>query len=225
MKNKTKNSILVGLFVIAFLVSVVAIFRKNIQIMNVSIPLIFVSLIIMYIGSVKKPNIYFVAYLFLSLISESLFLFKEKYFFYVLLTTGISQIILIAFIISFKHLKYATALFYFVATVIFYLIIYKYVIETPSNIMLIIVGLINSVLASFAMVNHLRKMYLANYLLFLGVAFKVLNYAMASLDLFNSNANIYPFIIDIISYFFICRSFIARVNRLPKKRRLTTYKE
>lgn len=173
----------------------------------------------MYIGSVKKPNIYFTIYLFLSLISETLFLFKEKYFFYVLLTSSIAQLILIGFILSYKHLRHSTALFYIIATIIFYFIIYKYVIDIPKSGMLITNGLINAALASFAMANHLRKMYLANYLLFLGAAFKVLNYAITSIDLFGAYMNIYASTTDIISYFFICRSFIARVNRLPRRKK------
>lgn len=222
MKKRTKNAIFLGLFTISFVANIIGIIAQNNKIVSIAIPSIFISLIVMYIGSVKKPNTYFMIYLLLSLTSETLFLFKESYFFYVLLTSTIAQIILIAFIISFKHLRYSETLFYLVATIIFYFVIYTYVIKMPKNIMLIVNGLINAILAAVAMSNYLRKMYLANYLLFLGIAFKVLNYAIASIDLFDVNANIYASITDIISYFFICRSFIIRVNR-PRKRKKYNY--
>lgn len=215
-----KNIILiVGFFILTLIACLVGVSTNNTQVVNVAIPLFFVSLITMYIGLVKKVDIYFLLYLILLLISETLFLYKKEYFNYIILSSTISQIILIYFIISFKHISYKTAIPYSLVTFLGYFVIYIYVLDVDvnSSSIVLLYGIVNAVLVGFTMANHLRKMYLANYLLFLGVAFGVLNNAIMSLDIKGVNSNILALVTNIITHASICLSFITRVNRPAKK--------
>lgn len=217
-----KSQILsIGLFTISFILAIFSTITKNLDGIFISTPLIFISLIILYITLVKKVNKYFVLYLVIILFAELLFLFKEKFFFHALILFVISQIILVMFVISFKHIKYIRVLYAFIPTAIFYLIVYYYTIDSSQkNSLFVIFGLANSILISFVMVNYLIKMYLANYLLLLGAAFLVLNNAIVSIDIFNTNTNVFALLTNVVSDIFICASFIVRVNKPKKEKRI-----
>lgn len=213
-----KSQILsISLFTISFIWTIFSTITKNLDEIFISTPLIFISLIILYITFVEKVNRYFVLYLVIILFAELLFLYKEKYFFHSLILFVISQIILVIFVISFKHIRYLRVLYSFIPIAIFYLVVYYYTVDSSQkNSIFVIFGLANSILISFVMVNYLRKMYWANYLLLLGAAFLVLNNAIVSIDIFNTNTNIFALLTNVISDLFICASFIVRVNN-PKK--------
>lgn len=210
----------ISLFFISFILVIISTVTKSLEAIYVSTPLVFISLIILYITIVKRVNKYFILYLITVFIAEVLFLFKENFLLHSLSLFIISQIILIGFVISFKHIKYLAVLYYFIPTVVFYTVVCHYAVDSSEkNFLFVILGFVNSILVSGIMVNYLRKMYWANYFLFLGAAFLVLNNAIVSLDIFNSNTNIFALLTNVISDLFICISFIVRVNSPAKKNR------
>lgn len=215
--KKKKYIFFGGLFSLAFIINIIGVLIKSTPITSVTTPLVFISLILLYVGTVNKINFYVVLLLFFCLLSEIFFIFKGEYFIYTLLASITWQIIVIYFIFSFKHIKYKDILPYFIPTIIGYFILYGFVInELQKSIVFIIFIWVNSILVSSTMANYLKKMYWANYLLFLGIAFKVLSYAITSIDIFNARSNVFSLLTNVISDLFICVSFIVRVNK-PKK--------
>lgn len=220
IKNQRRASLIVlVLFILAILVNIFGIFTNTYSLIYISTPLIFSFLLAIYVVSVKKDKLsrLFVVHLIFVFLAELLFVFKEKYFLYTLLCSIISQIILIFFIIKFRHIKYKDMLYYFAITFASYYIIYTYVLDVESSVMIVIYGIVNSLLTAFALVNYLKKMYMANYLLWLGVATGVLNNGLISLNIFEMEMNILVLLTNVISHYLICKSFIVRANKLPPK--------
>lgn len=219
MLNNNKEILLNTLFSLLVVANIVGVLLNETVVTPVLTPLIFAFLLILYVGLAKKTDKYFIAHLILILIAEILIVIDDKFLFYAVFTSIIAQILLVKLIIGFKHLRYRDAIIYFLVTFIGYIVIYFYVLGVKTDTIIILYGLVNSLVTALSLVNYLRKMYMANYLLFLGVAFWVLNNAIVSLNIFDTNGNVLGLITNIITHFFICRSFIVRTNRLPKRLR------
>lgn len=218
--NKKQNTIyFTGILILIIIMNIIGIITKNSAIVSISTPLVYVMFIVTYVMSVKQINKLALSYQTAILIAEILNLFNEQYFLYVAIFYLIGQVALIVFIIKLKHIKVSDILVYFVLLLICFAVVNNYILSAIKgySILILVYGLTVCIVTSLALTNYLRKMYMGNFLLWLGVAFALLNTAILSLDLFNSSTNILVFILNIISNYLICYSFISRVNRLPKK--------
>lgn len=216
IKNR-KTFFWVGVFLLAVIVHLFGIIIGNAFLVSVAVPVTFLSLVLMYVFLAKKVEVYPLIHLILMAVAEILLLFKDVFFVHALIISIIAQLILVKLIISYKHVKYLNAVVYFLLTSLGYIVIYIYMINIDTRDFVLLYGLVNSLVVSLGMANYLRKMYWANYLLFLGVAFWVLNNAMLSLNIFNINSNVFVVVTNAITHFCICLSFIVRVNKLPNK--------
>lgn len=211
--NMNKQTIFTGLFILSAIIGLLGISYENFQVLFVITPVIFLLLIIIYVGIVKKINYLFLTYLFLVAIGEVLMLFDKKYFLYAINTSVLSQCILIYFIFTYKHIRLKSVLVYFTITEFCYILLGNQVLSIEKHYMIIIYGIVNAFLTALSLDNYIKKMYMANYLLWLGVSFGVLNNAIISLDVFGYSLNIYAFMTNVISHYLICKSFVLRTNR------------
>lgn len=223
LNKKQKIAVIIGVFLLAVLMNIIGIFLKNENILFVFRPLILGSLMLLYYNSVKKVNVLFLSCQFAGLIGDFLMLFKQDFFTYAVLCYIISQTLLILIILRFKHVKLTTTVIYFAFSFFCFIIIYLFVLEYLKGYVILVMafGISISVLTALSIVNYLNKMYMANYLLFLGLAFGVLSTVLMSLDIFNSSnfyTNIFIFTLNVIMHYLVCRSFITREDKTPNKK-------
>lgn len=216
---KRKEILLISLFVLSVIASIIGVLMQNESITNTAVVVEFSLLVLMYVVLVKKINYWVVVHLVLMLLAE-LFLLYKGMFLFSMMMSAIAQIVLIKLIIDLKHIKFYDSVFYFLVTVLGYIVIYVKVLDVRVGYGIVFYGVTNALVVALGMANHLKKMYLANYLLFLGVAFWVLNNAILSLNVFDVHSNIFGLITNSITHFCITYSFVVRVNRLPKKKRI-----
>lgn len=207
-----------GLLLFAVLLNITGVTIGDSLLVVVSIPLIFVFLILLYVFSVKKVNLLLLGYQFSILIAEVLYLFKEKYFTLVIVFYTVAQFILVISILNLKHIKLKNSLFYFLLLFFSFVFVYLFVLDIKEgSLFVIIYGFSVCLMVALATANYLKKMYMANYLLFLGAAFVVLSNAIMSLFVFEATTNIPILITNVTAHSFICVSFIVRNDRvLPK---------
>lgn len=211
--NLNKETVLIGMFFVTVILGLLGISEKNLQLTHVVTPALFISLIIMYAETAKQVKPLFLLYLVFILIAEVLMLFEGKFINYALFISVVSQLILVFFIFGYKHIRFKSVLTFFITTFVSYVFLYAQVANAEFTFMVVVYGLINAFLTALALDNYISKMYMANYLLWLGVSFGVLNSAIISIDVYGSSLNIYAFITNIITHYLICRSFIIRKEK------------
>lgn len=223
LSKKQKTIAFTGLYLFVVLMNAIGVLLQNEIILFVFRPLIFGSLMLLYFFSVKKVNILFLLCQFLGLTGDFLMLFKEDFFVYAVLLYIISQILLSSIIIKFKHVKLASTIFYFAFAFFCFIVVYLFVLEylRSYTVLLMAFGVSISLLTALSFVNYLNKMYMANYLLFLGLAIGAISVVLMSLDIFGSSnfsTNLPIFTMNAIMHYLICRSFIIREDKTPNKK-------
>lgn len=223
MEKNKKTFLLMGIFIISVILHITGILVKNVNLINSATILTFSSLCLIYVVLAKRINLWVLAHLLLILIAELLLLF-ERNLSYAMALSIIAQIILVKLIIGLKYIRFSSSAIYFLVTILGYSVIYLYVINIEVGWVILIYGLVNSLVVSLGMANYLKKMYWANYLLFLGVAFWVLSNAFLSLNLFSFKVNIFVSVTNALTHFFICISFVIRTDKLSPKKGVLKYK-
>lgn len=213
-----KETILLSICFFTAIVGLLVITTGSYESAFIVIPLVFLSLIMLYVGSVKRTQLYVLIYLFLVVLAETLLLFKKEYLHLAMISSILSQLILVYYIITYRNIKIKSALLYFMAIIISYTVLYYYVINIEKHFLYVIFGYTNAILTSLALDNYINKMRMPNYLLWLGISFGVLDNIIMSLDIYNSHLNVYSFVVNVISHYLICRSFILREKRMSRLR-------
>lgn len=182
----------------------------------ISKPFLMVTLVIVYLVSVKKANFWFVSALFFSFWGDVLLLFKEQFFVLGLASFLIAHILYIKIVstyikkISFKKVVLASLPFVVVLCLLLFLIKDNL---GEIKIPVIIYGLVISCFGAFSLLNYQQEKNKANLGLFLGIVIFIISDSIIAINKFyvpTENYQLYIMITYILAQYLICKAVIAK---------------
>lgn len=191
-------------------------FNKNFEFQLFAKIFLPLTLLMMYVTSVKKEKrrILYIIMIFFIAVGELAFLYPKDYFIVSIYAFCIAHIIF-TFIIYRNYLRNKSKFdvftfslpFMFTISVIFVLLD----LDVFWSVHLVIAGLATIVNASTVLLNYANKRNEQNYLFFMGVFIWMLLNSLAVVYVFKESKEIYyllSVILDVIAHYMICRAFI-----------------
>lgn len=179
-------------------------------------PFLMISLALVYLASVKKPNFWFVSALFFSFWGDVFLLFPDTFFVFGLGSFLVAHLLYIKLIttelkiVAYKKVILAIVPFLIYLTLFFYLILAKVInIKLP----VIVYGIVICTFGVLALLLFLQQKNSSNLWLFLGALFFIVSDSLIAINKFYYSSEIYQIFIMItyiIAQFLICKSFIAK---------------
>lgn len=182
----------------------------------ISKPFLMISLVIVYLVSVKKPNFWFVSALFFSFWGDVLLLFKEQFFVFGLGSFLIAHILYIKITSEFfKKISLQKVLLVSLPFVVF-LFSFLYLINENLGVMkipVIIYGIVISSFGAVALLNYVQEKNAPNLWLFLGAIIFIISDSLIAINRFYEPKEMYQICIMltyIVAQFLICKAVIAK---------------
>ncbi len=215
MNKKSKITTANILFFVVVVLQIYGLFFSEI-LTFLSKPFLTISLVIVYLVAVSKPNFWFVSAMFFSFWGDVLLLFKSQFFTFGLGSFLIAHLIYIKLIS--KELKkvslqkiIVSSLPFIVFLVIFLFVILDKVIDVKAPI--IIYGIVISAFGTLSFLNHLQNKNTVSLWLFLGALFFIVSDSLIAINKFyytQEDYEIFIMVTYILAQYLICKSFIAK---------------
>ena len=213
-----KKTIAYLFFFIVSATEIYAILTNSEIIQFIAKPLLMVSLAIVYLVSVSKPNFWYISALFFSFWGDSLLLFKEQYFIYGLGSFLLAHILFITVTSKFlKQISISRILVHSIPFVAF-LVCLMFLIGPSLNELLIPVLVYGTVISVFGVVTFLiytQEKTTENLWLLLGALIFISSDAILAINKFYESQEIYQVLIMatyVIAQFLICKAVISKNN-------------
>lgn len=215
---KSKTTITFVLFFLISATDIYAVISKNELLELFFKPLLMISLLMVYLVSVKKPNFWFVSTLFFSFWGDVFLLFKEQFFILGLASFLIAHVlyikITVAFLpkISIRKIAVISIPFLLVLSSLFY------IIKDNLGEMLIPVLVYGITISSFGLVtllNYNYKKSTENLWLFLGAVIFIVSDSLIAINRFYEAQELYSILIIItylVAQYIICKAMIAKTS-------------
>ncbi|QTD38441.1 lysoplasmalogenase [Polaribacter batillariae] len=179
-------------------------------------PFLMITLTIVYLVSVKKPNFWYVSALFFSFWGDVFLLFKEKFFLFGLASFLLAHVLFIKISTSFlKKVKPYKLLIVSVPFALIFISLLSVLKDGLGNLLLpvIIYGITISTFGVVALLNYLQEKSTANLWLFLGAFIFVISDSVLAINKFYEAKEMYGFIIMatyVVAQYLICKAFIVK---------------
>ena len=179
-------------------------------------PFITISLVVLYLSSVKKANFWYVSALFFSFWGDTFLLFKQEFFLFGLVSFLIAHILYIK--ISANYLTKIPPSKIVFSSVPFIVAFggVIYLINNSLGAMLfpvIIYGIIISTFGTITLINYLREKNTDNLWLLLGAIIFIVSDSILAINKFHESKEIYGIsimITYIVAQYLICKAMIAK---------------
>lgn len=179
-------------------------------------PFLMVSLVVVYLFSVKKPSFWFVSALFFSFWGDVFLLFKEEFFLYGLASFLMAHILYIKITAGFlKKASYKNILFSSIPFVIVLLSLLFLIKDNLGEMLIpvIIYGITICTFGAVAMLNYIQERNTENLWLFLGAVFFITSDSLIAINRFYEPKEIYAIsimITYIVAQYLICKAMITK---------------
>ena len=217
MTKQTKITIATILFLIASIADIWAVVRGNEMVETYAKPLLMTFLVIVYLVSVKKPNVWFVLGLFFSFLGDVFLLFNgANFFMFGLGAFLLAHVIYIKITVGFLEndltMKMITSALPFVLFFagIFYLI-YNGLGEMMFPV--IVYGITISTFGAVTLLNYRTEKSTENTWLLLGAIIFIISDSMIAVNKFYASEEIFGVVIMvtyIVAQYLICKAMIAK---------------
>lgn len=215
MKKQTKLAF--ALFLMVSIIDIIAIIGNQLTARNFSKPLILLSLILLYVVSVKKVNKWYIVGALFSFLGDVFLLNSGKiYFMLGLVSFLLAHIIYIKITTSFIKTKSISKITIAVLPFLVFVIVLLSVLKSHLDEMLIpviVYGIVISVFGIVATLNYITNKSKANLWLFFGALFFIASDSMLAINKFYQPKEIYAVLIMltyIIAQFLICKAMIGK---------------
>ena len=215
MKKQTRITIASILFLVIVILHLYGVLNHEMLAFSTK-PLLMVTLVLIYLTSVKKPSFWFVSALFFSFWGDVLLLFKEQYFVFGLASFLLAHILYIKISASFlKKIKLQKVVLVSLPFVVF-LIGLLYLIKNNLGDMLIPVVVYGITISSFGAVtllNYVQEKSTSNLWLFLGAIIFIISDSLIAINKFYEPKEIYGLTIMatyIVAQYLICKAVISK---------------
>ena len=215
MKKQTRITITSILFLVIVILHLYGVLNHEMLAFSTK-PLLMVTLVLIYLTSVKKPSFWFVSALFFSFWGDVLLLFKEQYFVFGLASFLLAHILYIKISASFlKKIKLQKVVLVSLPFVVF-LIGLLYLIKDNLGDMLIpvvVYGITISSLGAVTLLNYVQEKSTSNLWLFLGAIIFIISDSLIAINKFYEPQEIYGLTIMatyIVAQYLICKAVISK---------------
>lgn len=219
MKNKTSKAIASVFFLVIVLIHVLGIL-VNEKLAFFSKPFLMISLVIVYLVSVKKASFWFVSALFFSFWGDVLLLFIDQFFVFGLASFLVAHIFYIkitsGFIRKFSFKKIMLLCLPFTVYLISFLSLLKDNLG-EMKIPVIVYGVVICTFGIVASLNYIQEKSTVNLWLFLGAIFFIISDSLIAINRFNEPKEIYQILIMItyiIAQYLICKAVIGKTDKI-----------
>ncbi len=208
-----------GAFLFFLLVSVAdlyAILVHNETIEFVAKPLLMVSLAILYLVSVTKPNFWYISALFFSFWGDSLLLFKDQYFVFGLASFLLAHVFFTTVSSSYlKRISKGKIISHSVPFLLFLVFLLWMISGNLGEMLLpvIVYGIVISVFGVVSFLVYTQEKSTENLWLFLGALIFIASDSVLAINKFYESQEIFGVIIMvtyIIAQFLICKAIISK---------------
>lgn len=203
-----------------FLIVVIAVFyailTQNVTVEFIAKPLITVSLAVLYLVSVSKPDFWYVSALFFSFWGDSLLMFKDQYFVFGLGSFLLAHILYISLVSKYLDKVSISKILTHSIPFVGFLVFLIWLIYPSLNKLLIPVIIYGIAISVFGVVSFLiytQNKSTENLWLFLGALIFISSDSVLAINKFCESKEVYGIIIMatyILAQFLICNSVIAK---------------
>jgi uncharacterized membrane protein YhhN len=219
MANKTKIVLASMFFLIVVLLHLLGLlFNENLAFFTK--PFITISLVIVYLISVKKANFWFVSALFFSFWGDTFLLFKEEFFLLGLVSFLITHVLYIKISVnSLKNISFNKIIIATIPFIIAFMSVFFLIKENLGGMLVpvIIYGIIISAFGTVALLNYFQEKNIENLWLFLGAVVFIISDSLLAINKFYEVRAVFGFSIMItymIAQYLICKAMIAKETSL-----------
>ncbi len=179
-------------------------------------PFITISLVVVYLTSVKKANFWYVSALFFSFWGDTFLLFKDKFFLLGLVSFLFAHVLYIK--ISSGYLKKVSLLKIIISSIPYIFTFSSVVFLLYNNlgemlIPVIIYGMIISVFGTITLVNYIQEKSTENLWLLLGAIIFIISDSILAINKFYEAREIYSIsliVTYIVAQYLICKAMIIK---------------
>lgn len=203
-------------FILISVMEIYGVFHQNKVLEFVCKPLIMVSLVSLYMVSVKNPSFLYVSAVFFSFWGDVLLLFPERYFMLGLISFLFTHLIYIRIILRYIQkislITYATYslpfLLYFSGII--------FLVKDNLNTLLIpvvIYGIIISVFGTLALIHYNKNKDRASNWLLIGAVFFIISDSLIAINKFyimHINLGAFVMITYVVAQYLICKAVVAK---------------
>lgn len=191
----------------------------NEELAFLSKPFLMISLVLVYMVSVKKPNFWFVSALFFSFWGDVLLLFKEQFFVFGLGSFLLAHILYIKITSKFiKKISLQKVILICLPFLVFLISLIFLINENlgEMKIPVIIYGIVISSFGAVSLLNYNQEKSTTNLWLFLGAVIFIISDSLIAINRFYKPKEMYQvciMITYIVAQYLICKAVIAKTYR------------
>ncbi|QTE22417.1 lysoplasmalogenase [Polaribacter cellanae] len=179
-------------------------------------PFLMITLVIIYLVSVKKPNFWYVSALFFSFWGDVFLLFKQEFFLFGLASFLFAHLLFIKISARFlKKIKPQKIRIVSIPFVIIFISLLWLLIDNLGDFLIpvIVYGITISTFGAVTLLNYVQEKSTENLWLFLGAFIFIISDSVLAINKFYEAKEIYGIIIMvtyIVAQYLICKALIAK---------------
>jgi len=218
MTKQTKRILASIFFLTVVIFHLYGLFYNNIMLAFYTKPFLMISLVIVYLTSIKSASFWYVSALFFSFWGDVLLLFKASLFVYGLASFLIAHIFFIKITAGFLQKFSLKQVVISSSPFVIFLFGLLYLIQDnlgEMRIPVVIYGIIISSFGAVALLNYINKKTRANRVLFLGAIIFIASDSMIAIDKFYKSQEIYSvsiMITYILAQYLICKAIMVKTS-------------
>mgnify|MGYP005996690903 CR=1 FL=1 len=218
MQRQTRITITSILFLIVVVLHIYGLIDKEILAFFTK-PLLMVTLVLVYLVSVKRPNFWYVSALFFSFWGDVFLLFKDEFFLFGLASFLLAHILFIKISAGFLKKISMQKVVLISLPFVLYLLGLLYIIEENLGEMLIPVLFYGVTISCFGIVtllNYIQEKTTENMWLFLGAFIFIISDSLIAINKFHEPKVIYSISIMLtytVAQYLICKAVIVKESK------------